>query len=120
MEISFGDLHFSYTSNMWKKCKKRATRLVHDLCDCTYNNRLVELNLPSLKYRRHQGDKIMIYQLLHHSLNVDPSNLLTPNTSFITRGHNFKLCAKTSSRVRPSFFAVKAINKWSGTIFFTQ
>ena len=76
---------------MWKKCKKRATRLVHDLRDRTYNSRLVELNLPSLKYWKHRGDMIMIYQLLHHNLNVDPSDLLAINTSFITRGHNLKL-----------------------------
>ena len=74
MEISFGNLNFSYSSNMWKKVQKRA---VHNLRDRTYNNRLVELNLSSLKYQRHQGDMIMIYQLLHHNLNVDPSDLLT-------------------------------------------
>ena len=53
-----------------EKVQKRATRLVHDLGDRTYNNRLAELNLPSLKYQRHRGDMIMIYQLLHHNLNV--------------------------------------------------
>jgi len=71
-------------SCMWEK----ATRLVHDLCEHTYNNvnRLVELNLPSLKYRGHWGDMIMIYQILHHNLNVNQSDLLTLNTSFITIG----------------------------------
>jgi len=68
------------------KSAKKATRLVHDLRDHTYNNCLVELNLPSLKYQRHQGAMIMIYQLLHHNLNVNQSDLLTLNTSFITIG----------------------------------
>jgi len=57
---------------------------------------------------------IMIYQLLHHNRNVDPSDLLTLNTSFITRGHNLKLHKpRTSSRVRSSFFAMRAINNWN-------
>ena len=47
-----------------QKVQKRATRLVHDLRDRTYNNHLVEVNLPLLKYRRHRGDMIIIYQLL--------------------------------------------------------
>ena len=56
-----------------EKVQKRATRLVHDLCNHAYENRLVELNLPSLKYQKHWGAMIMIYQLLHHKLNVNPS-----------------------------------------------
>jgi len=61
-----------------------ATRLIHDLCDRTYsyNNRLV---LPSLKYQRHRGDMIMIYQL------QDPSDLLTL-TSLTTIGVTISNC----------------------------
>ena len=88
--------------------QKGANRLVHGLC--AYGDCLVELNLPSLKYRRHRGDMIMIYQLLHHNLNADSSDLLTLNTFFITRGHNLKLYKpRTLSRVRSSFFAVRDI-----------
>jgi len=80
METSFGGPVFVLDQQHVEKEQKRATRLVHDLCDRTYNSHLVELNFPSLKYRRHWGDMIMIYQLLHN-LNVDPSDLLTLNTS---------------------------------------
>lgn len=97
-----------------EKVQRRATRLVHDLRDHAYNNRLEELNLPSLNYRRRRGDMIMIYQLLHHNLNVEPTDLFTLNNSFTTRGHNFKLYKpQTTSRVRSSFFAVRAINDWN-------
>jgi len=51
---------------------------------------------------------------LHKQCNVDPSDLLTFNTSFITRGHNLKLYKlRTSSRVRSSFFTMRAINYWN-------
>ena len=54
-----------------EKVQRRATKLIHNLQDYTYDDRLVELNLPSLKYQRHCCDMIMIYQLLHNNLNVD-------------------------------------------------
>ena len=58
-----------------EKVQKRA-RYVIFATVLIYNSR----NLPSLKYRRHQGDMTMIYHLLHLNLNVDPSDLLTINT----------------------------------------
>jgi len=67
-----------------QQVEKVEKRLVYDLWDHVYDNRLAELNLPSLKHRRSQGDMIMIYQLLHHNLNVKPTVLLTLNNSFIT------------------------------------
>jgi len=97
-----------------EKVQRRPTRLVYDIRDHAYNNHLEELNLPSLNYRRCRGDMIMIYHLLHHNLNVEPSDLFTLNSSFTTRGHNFKLYKpRTTSRVRSSFFTVGAINDWN-------
>ena len=48
-----------------EKVQRRATKLIHNLQDYTYDDHLVELNLPPLKYRRHRGDMIIIYQLLY-------------------------------------------------------
>ena len=55
----------------------------------------------------------MTYQLLHHNLDIDTSELFTLNLS-ITRGHNFKLFKlHSSSRVRSSFFTMRVINDWN-------
>ena len=51
-----------------EKVQRRATKLISDLQDCTYDDRLAVLDLPSLKYRRQCGDMIMTY---HHNLNID-------------------------------------------------
>jgi len=67
-----------------EKVQRRATKLIHNLHDRTYDDRLVKLNLPSLKYRRRRGDMIMIYQLLHNNLNIDSSELLSIYSSSIT------------------------------------
>ena len=53
-----------------EKIQRRATKLVQDLQNCTYNDRLTALNLPSLKYHRLRGDMIMFYQLLHSHCNI--------------------------------------------------
>jgi len=44
-----------------QQVEKVQRRLMHDLRDYAYNNRLEELNLPSLNYWRRRGDMIMIY-----------------------------------------------------------
>ncbi|XP_065896041.1 uncharacterized protein B0403.1-like [Dysidea avara] len=74
-----------------EKIQRRATKLVQDLQNCTYNDRLTALNLPSLKYRRLRGDMIMYYQLLQSHFSLDTSDLFTTATSSTTRGHNYKL-----------------------------
>ena len=97
-----------------EKIQRRATKLVQDLQNCTYNDRLTALNLPSLKYRRLCRDMIMFYQLLHNHFSLDTSDLFTTATSSTTRGHNYKLFKpQATSRVRSTFFTVRAINDWN-------
>ena len=63
-----------------EKVQRRATKMIHDLENCTYNECLTALNLPSLKYCRLLGDMIMIYQLFHNHFNIDTSDLITTTT----------------------------------------
>ena len=42
-----------------EKVQRRATKLISDLQDHTYDDRLAVLDLPSLKYRRQRGDMII-------------------------------------------------------------
>jgi len=77
--------------------------LIQNLYDHTYDDFLIELSLPSLKYWRSCGDMIMIYQLLHNNLNIDSSELLSINSSSINRGHNYKPFKPQSSTLARSF-----------------
>ena len=96
-----------------EKIQRRATKLVQDLQNCTYNDRLTALNLKSFKYRRLRGDMIMFYQLLHSHFSLDTSDLFITATSSTTRGHNYKLFKpQAASRVRSTFFTARAINDW--------
>ena len=53
-----------------EKVQRRVTKLIFDLQNHTYDDRLAYLNLPSLKYRRQRRDMIMTYQLLYNYWNI--------------------------------------------------
>ena len=97
-----------------EKVQRRATKLVPELRAKPYSQRLQELGLPSLTYRRLRGDMIVIYQILHGLLDVRPG-LLQLSTSRTTRGHHLKL-QKPRARTLPrrNYLSVRAVNSWNG------
>ena len=48
-----------------EKVQKRATKLVISLEKLPYRERLLQLNLHTLKYRRLRGDMIEVYKITH-------------------------------------------------------
>ena len=60
--------------------------------DLEYGERLRELKLPSLEYRRIRGDMIEVYKILNNLYDPLTTNtLLTLDNNNNTRGHNLKL-----------------------------
>jgi len=68
--------HLEYSNTVWspykqylvevvEKVQKKATTLVHKCKHIPYTDRLKYLKLPTLKYRRHSGDMIETYKILH-------------------------------------------------------
>ena len=97
-----------------EKVQRRATKLVPKLRNKPYSQRLKELGLPSLTYRRLRGDMTAIYQIIHGSLDVQPG-LLQLSHNRNTRGHHLKLHKpRASSRARRNFLSVRAVNSWIG------
>ena len=71
-----------YASSVWspykvgqiadlEKVQKRATKLIASCKKLSYKNRLIYLNLPTLKFRRARGDMIEVYKILHHLYDSD-------------------------------------------------
>ena len=50
--------------------QRRATKLVSEIKDLQYVDRLNHLNLPPLRYRRCRGDLIYTYRLFHNILDM--------------------------------------------------
>ena len=74
-----------------EKIQGRATKLVKEIKDLSYVDRLHILYLPSLKYRHVRGDLFYTYKLVYNLLDMDPASLFTFRSLSITRGHCFKI-----------------------------
>ena len=77
-----------------KKCKQvienvqcRAIRLVPELRKLSYPDRLKELSLPSLAFRRQRFDLIQVFKIIHHIDDIDHSTFFTYAESDHLRGH---------------------------------
>ena len=118
--------HLEYGNVIWgpfsrgdqqsvERVQRRATRLVPELRDVAYPDRLRNPQLPSLYYRRRRGDMIKVFQLIHGLIHINSAHLLVPHTDNRTRGHPYKLvvpCATT--RPRRNSFSVRVVKDWNG------
>ena len=93
--------------------QKKATKLLGEIKNLPYQERLRKLKLPSLEHRRKRGDAIEVYKYLHGQYNVQSPNLQL-NKDAITRGHSMKL-AKTRPRLnlRANYFSNRVVNLWN-------
>ena len=102
-------------SDLIEKVQRRATKLVPNLKDLSYRERLENLNLPTLAYRRLRGDLIQTYKIMQGLNNVQKEaifRLAEPDS--VTRGHRFKL-AKQHSRLklRQNSLGIRIVNTWN-------
>ena len=96
-----------------ERVQRRATKMVPELRAKPYSVRLRLLDLPSLTYRRLRGDMVVIYQILHHTMDLQ-EGLLPLSETRVTRGHPFKLHKPQAvSRARRNFLSVRAVNSWN-------
>ena len=117
--------HLEYANTVWspinkadidhlERVQRRATKLVPELRKLSYPERLRQLKLPSLVYRRQRGDMIETYKILKglvDSTNGSPLHLAERGR---TRGHSLKL-KKTQCRmaVRQHAFSQRVVNNWN-------
>ena len=59
--------------NIIESVQRRATRYVPDVSDLSYHNRPLNLNLPTLSFRRFRADMIMTYNVLHNNVGLNPN-----------------------------------------------
>lgn len=93
--------------------QRRATNLIPSLQNLTYSERLQNLNLPSLSYRRNRMDLIMTYKILNENVLIDKDYFFTMNTSH-TRSNGFKIYKKYNrTSARRFTFSQRIINDWN-------
>ena len=117
--------NLEYANSIWSPYKikdisaienvqRRATKLIPSLKELEYEERLKKLKLPKLKYRRTRGDMIEAYKLTSGIYDKSLPNLLTYNTSSVTRGHNKKLAIQRCNKIiRSNFFTQRIAPIWN-------
>lgn len=78
--------------DMIEKVQRRFTRMILELQQLTYEERLS--SLTTLFVRRLRGDLIEVYKILNGYGKVDSIVLFEFSNISFTRGHTMKLCVK--------------------------
>ena len=110
--------HLKRQQLLLEKVQRRATKIVKSIAHLPYHERLVYLNLPSLKYRRKRGDMIQVYNILMKNkkvmTEVNSDSILKLSETHCTRGHNAKLYKdNVTTNCRKSSFSQRVTNTWN-------
>ena len=101
--------------NALEQVQRRYTKHMIGMSNLTYEDRLRNLNLPSLEYRRFRGDMIETFKITHNFYDQRVTgSLLKFSTNNSTRTNGYKL-EKTSfnGNQYKHFFTNRVINTWN-------
>ena len=73
--------NFKTQSVAKESIQRTVTKLIPGIRHLPYDERLKELNLPSLKFRRTRGDLIQMYQIVHNIDIIHLDKIFTPATA---------------------------------------
>ena len=117
--------HLEYLNAVWypwrkldmialENVQRRATKMIPGFKNMSYPERLRQLELPTLKYRRQRGDMIETYKIITGI--YDPEASLSPRLEGDrrTRGHRYKLLkTRRKTRLKQHFFFDRITNIWN-------
>ena len=125
--------HLEYATCVWspktkkdkdalERVQRRATKLVPELKEMEYHERLKSLKLQTLLFRRKRADLIQAYKIMSgkDSLNQLTRCTKCPDKSMFqlslsqrTRGHELKLQKQEATGTRSNFFCVRVLDDWN-------
>ena len=114
--------HFKYHIDAIERVQRRATRLVPGMKHLTYEERLENLGLETLEYRRRRADILELYRIMNeeHQLDLNcycakcpAKSMFQPALSNTTRGNSRKLQIQEALSLRHHFFATGVTPQWN-------
>ena len=107
--------HTGYLTDyrLLERVQRRWTKRISGFQHLNYKDRLLTLNLFSIKGRLIRLDLIQVWKVVHgHSPSL--SHLFQYPPANVTRGHNFKLFVpRALSDIRTRFFSVRVVPLWN-------
>ena len=93
--------------------QRRATKLLASIQDKPYPERLATLRLPSLEFRRKQGDMIDLWKYIHGVYDTDRPHFDIEKTRD-TRGNSLKINKhRCRLNLRNNSFSHQVVNDWN-------
>jgi hypothetical protein len=117
--------HVEYCCSVWnpyklgviadiEKVQKRATKMVKACQKFSYQERLMYLQLPTLKLRRARGDMLQVHKILNGIYEDGIAPTLIRNTDSRTRGNSFKLShLRSHYNVKKFSFCSRVVGIWN-------
>ena len=118
--------HLEYNSSIWsphtiknekiiEKVQKRMCNIIYGKrSSASYQEKLKQAGLLSLKARRLKHDLILVYKMKNNLMDVNFEDFFHENPYKKTRGNIFKLLVpKSKSKIRQNFFTSSIIKHWN-------
>ena len=117
--------HLEYCIRAWKlyhkkdintleSLQRRATKIIPELRDLSYEEQLKECGLTTLETRQLRGDQIEVFKILNGYENIDRNILLSLKKDNRTRGHEVTLVKdQCKLDIRKYSFSQRTINEWN-------
>ena len=114
-----------YASSLWnvgyigdikkiERLQRRWTKAISGMGSLSYEVRLRELDLFSMKGRLLRADLILVWKIINKECAIPSEQLFTFSHVRNTRGHPLKLyLPRTRLEIRHRFFAIRVINEWN-------
>lgn len=97
-----------------EQIQRRFTKLIQGTKGLTYEQRLLDLNLHTLAFRRKREQLIQVYKLMHNLYDAEYGTFFQRADYDATRGNVFKLkTVRSRLLLRSRFFTVDIIHSWN-------
>ena len=105
--------HYCKDKQLIEKVQRRFTRMIPDLKDLPYEQRLAKTKLWSLEDRRIRADLIEVYKIIHGLSTVSSNTFFEFSHNRITRGLSEVTKESCINWSTSTFFSERVINQWN-------
>ena len=112
--VQFWSPYLNKDIELLERVQRRATKMIPNLRNMPYEERLRMLRLPKLESRRLRGEMIEVFKILKGFEKVDSRQFFHLSEVGITRNNGLKIQVKRfRTNIAKNFFTYKVVNHWN-------